>query len=180
MTQQSQTCPRRMQEFGPWPREEGQDAWMSGAVGPSCSFCGSLHPDRFMELVREGWIVGPTDKGYKAYLMPPATDEEKAQHKERWLAGFTTDEVRRAAEEQGETPEQYRAELQTVYERQVAPLNGSDKQVKFYYQHLSEEQRGEFIDLHNNGRMMLGSPGHFYQPPFFTRPATSSPNQNGV
>ena len=46
------------------------------SLGLSCSFCGSLHPDRFMELIREGWNVGPTDKNYKAYLSRlPASEE---------------------------------------------------------------------------------------------------------
>lgn len=79
---ESQTCPRRMGEPGPWEREEGLDRWETGhgtvdqdQVGLSCSFCGSLNPDRFLELVREGWIVGPTDKSYKAYLESPQDPE---------------------------------------------------------------------------------------------------------
>lgn len=78
MSKVKQTCPRRMNELGPWERDRGLDTWLphrgaaSGVlVGTKCSFCGSLHPDRFMELVREGWIVGPTDKSYKAYLQSP-------------------------------------------------------------------------------------------------------------
>lgn len=68
-----QTCPRRMQEMGPWERTQNLDTWVEadageGDPGPRCSFCGSLHPGRFLELVLEGWAVGPTDKPYKAYL----------------------------------------------------------------------------------------------------------------
>ncbi len=75
-----QSCPRRMREPGPWEQREGLDRWdtVGGLVGQpqvglSCSFCGSLHPDRFMELVEQGWIVEPTDKPYKAYLARPRT-----------------------------------------------------------------------------------------------------------
>lgn len=68
-----QTCPRRMSEFGPWDRVENKDRWSRhhGFVGsnePTCTFCGSLRPDRFIELVEAGYVVGPTDKNYKAYL----------------------------------------------------------------------------------------------------------------
>lgn len=62
-----------MHEYGPWERKEGEDSWSTAArrAGeqiPFCSFCGSLHPARFLELIAEGWRVEPTDKNYKAYL----------------------------------------------------------------------------------------------------------------
>lgn len=34
----------------------------------TCSYCGSLSQERFFELVEDGAEVGPTDKGYKAYV----------------------------------------------------------------------------------------------------------------
>lgn len=67
-----QTCPRRMTDFGPWEREEGLDGFKPGGgiigQGRGCTFCGSMHPDDFMEAVREGAEIGPTDKRYKAYV----------------------------------------------------------------------------------------------------------------
>jgi hypothetical protein len=76
-----------------------------------------MHPEDFLSKVKEGWIVGPTDKHYKAYLTPP---------------------------------------------------QGVNGQVgKFYYQHLSVEQRDEFIELHNDKTMKIGYPGYFYVKPFF-------------
>ena len=33
-----------------------------------CSFCGSLHPKIFLDLVEKGAILVPTDKNYKAYI----------------------------------------------------------------------------------------------------------------
>lgn len=132
MEAEQQTCPRRMSDWGPWERAENLDTWTTGhgvtgqdRVGLSCSFCGSLHPDKFMELVRDSWVVGPTDKNYKAYLGRAAADNDHAG------------------------------------------AEACSQEAKFYYQHLSAEQRAEFIELHNAGRMRIGYPGHLYTLPFF-------------
>lgn len=37
----------------------------------TCSFCGGVHPEDAIGLIRAGWEVGGTDKGYKRYLEPP-------------------------------------------------------------------------------------------------------------
>lgn len=49
----------------------------------------------------------------------------------------------------------------------------SGERGKFYYQHLSEEQRHEFLALLNERprRFAIGYPGHFYVLPFFLAPA---------
>lgn len=175
---ESQTCPRRMAEYGPWEHAEGMDSWTTGhgvvgqdAVGLSCSFCGSLNPDRFMELVREGWIVGPTDKSYKAYLDQPATDEEKRAKKERWLASDIGQALKRAAEAEGKTPGQVVEELERAYQAENPMADSAGQTAKFYYQHLGAEQQAEFIEIHNSGRMRVGYPGHFYARPYFCGPA---------
>lgn len=172
-----QTCPRRLTDFGPWERTEGLDSWTTGhglvgqdQVGPSCSFCGSLHPDRFMELVRDGWIVGPTDKDYKAYLESPVTEEEAAARRERWMTSDAVAKAIRAiGERDGKAPEQIQANLDGEWDRQAPGLLHGAQSAKFYYQHLSDEQRDEFVELVNSGRMRIGTPGHFYRLPFFTR-----------
>ncbi|MDX5563740.1 hypothetical protein PYK79_10795 [Streptomyces sp. ID05-04B] len=171
---ETQTCPRRMHDFGPWGRSEGLDLWTAGRgvagqeeVGMSCSFCGSLNPDRFMELVREGWIVGPTDKNYKAYLHRPLSDEEKAERKATWLRNFTTEEAQVTAEEHGEGTAKTRADLESYYDAQVAPTAAGSTEAKFYYQHLSAGQQAEFIGLYNERRMKVGYPGRLYVLPFF-------------
>ena len=107
-----------MQEPGPWEREEGLDGFSSGhgLIGQEtgCTFCGSLPGDRFMELLRAGKELEPTDKDYKAYV------------------------------------------------------RDGDKTVgKFYYQHLSQDQKLEFIDLVNSRRLAIGYPGYLYVTPFF-------------
>lgn len=65
---ETMTCPRRMGELGPWERDEGIDHWRDD---DTCSFCGSLKPSKFFELVEQGAVVGPTDKSYKAYVSGP-------------------------------------------------------------------------------------------------------------
>jgi hypothetical protein len=110
-------CPRR-DEFPPTARlSKGLDRYRKGGglVGQprGCSFCGSLPPDDFMEAVKAGCEVGPTDKNYKAYITLPGGE------------------------------------------------------AKFYFQHLPEAQRHEFINLLNEHRVAFGYPGRFYVLPFF-------------
>lgn len=185
-TDQRHTCPRRHENGTADPNSPfvgagtNLDTWTTGhgligqeTAGLSCSYCGSLHPDRFMELVRDGWSVGPTDKSYKAYISRPLTEEKKAERKAKWLAGFTYDEVVKSARERGETPEEFRAGLADYYDRDLARSEASGVEAKFYYQHLSSEQRDEFIELHNSRRMKISYPGRFYVLPFFAGPATA-------
>ena len=42
-----------------------------------------------------------------------------------------------------------------------------DKSTKFYFQHLSEDQKKKFIELLNSKKLTLEYPGHFYNLPFF-------------
>jgi hypothetical protein len=172
-----QTCPRRMNECGPWKRDEGLDEWRDdrglagqNRIGLSCSFCGSLHPDRFMELLREGWVLVPTDKRYKSYLSRPLAVEEIAARKARWLAddGIAR-AVRELGERDGKTPEQIDADLEREWTERQLPGLSSSQEAKFYYQHLSEAQQQEFIDLHNEHRITIGYPGYLYVLPFFCR-----------
>ena len=50
-----------------------------------------------------------------------------------------------------------------VYVREAVPHH------KFYFQHLSEGEQGEFIDLFNDNKINIGYPGHFYVTPFFAK-----------
>ncbi|MFE0472536.1 hypothetical protein ACFW2V_13070 [Streptomyces sp. NPDC058947] len=136
-----QTCPRRMNEVGPWEHEENLDSWLEGDRGseeahqpdpePYCSFCGSLHPEKFLELIAEGWVVEPTDKTYKAYLGEVLHGPERIA-----MPGEPLPPIRCG-------------------------------RAKFYYQHFTEDQMQKFVDLYNNNTMRLGYPGYFYQLPFF-------------
>jgi len=175
-----QTCPRRMSDMGPWQRAEGLDEWRADGgvigqnrVGLSCSFCGSLHPDRFMELVREGWVVGPTDKNYKAYLGKPRTAEDIAARKAQWLAAGAgvAQAIRDLGNRDGKDAAQIDADIEEEWNARHLPMlrDGCGQEAKFYYQHLSDAQRAEFIELYNEKRMTLGYPGHLYVLPFFCR-----------
>ena len=134
----AQTCPRRMQEDGPWEHRENLDIWVDRHTprpqdpGPCCSFCGSLHPDMFLDLIASGrWVVEPTDKNYKAYLGEILSMEERT----------------------------------AVPGEPLPPVRSG--RAKFYYQHLSPEQQERFVELYNTRAMRLAEPGHFYVLPFF-------------
>jgi hypothetical protein len=123
---------------GPFPQEGGcprrgevgnsdlgkPDVWRYGGgiitadLILTCSYCGSAHPDWFMEVVAEGWEVGATDKSYKAYISRP----------------------------------------------------GESAVAKFYFQHLSHEQRTAFVDLYNARKIRFDRGGGFYRLPFFMVP----------
>lgn len=117
------TCPRRAENGMDDPRSPhvgagpNNDTYHNGAglIGQArgCSYCGSMHPDDFMEAIRAGRQLGVTDKNYKAYLSAPGGEG------------------------------------------------------KFYFQHLSDEQRHEFISLLNAGTVAFGWPGHFTTLPYF-------------
>lgn len=153
-----QTCPRRGEIGQRW--EEGKDTWTvrgrrgSGLLGDglrTCSYCGSLHPDDFMTGIEEStYQVGPTDKNYKAYvgLLPSA--EEAAAADVRFEARI----------------KDFNEERQK-HERQIRMDFGVRDVAKFYYQHLSEDQRRRFVDLYNDHTMKIGYPHHFYVNPFF-------------
>lgn len=175
MADELHTCPRRAETGRDNPdspfHDSGTnlDVWRADAAGPCCSYCGSLQPDRFLELVRAGWTVGPTDKSYKAYLSRPATAEEMADRKAKWLAGMTHDGVDDNARERGETPEEFRAALADHYDREIARTEAFGTQAKVYFQHLSVEQQDDFIGLHNAKLIKFGYPGGFYVTPFFAQ-----------
>lgn len=50
-TGEKHTCGRRITDFGPWERTENIDTWMMVGADKKCSFCGSMHPDRVLELI---------------------------------------------------------------------------------------------------------------------------------
>jgi hypothetical protein len=52
-------------------RYYGGTFWPGGPKPRTCSYCGGVNPDDAVELIRNGWEVEPTTKGYKRYLHPP-------------------------------------------------------------------------------------------------------------
>lgn len=67
---EKQTCPRRINELGPWEKKENVDYWRMIGSDKVCSFCGSLHPDRVIELIKKNGIqiVERSTKSYKWYI----------------------------------------------------------------------------------------------------------------
>lgn len=58
-------CPRRDPAMDAVSNYPTIDSWREDGT---CSYCGSMNPDKFMELVEQGAEVIPTDKNYKAYI----------------------------------------------------------------------------------------------------------------
>ncbi len=81
----------------------------------TCAYCGSVHPDDFMNAVKEGLTeLGPTDKSYKVYVTNLPS-------------------------------------------------------IKFYFNHLSEEQMKQFVDLYNYKMIKYQGDSGFYTLPYFMR-----------
>jgi hypothetical protein len=64
------TCRDRMEQIGTWERKENLDHWNLVGDDKVCSFCGSMHPDRVLELVKSLGIqiLEASTKSYKIYI----------------------------------------------------------------------------------------------------------------
>lgn len=113
-------CPRRAETFISitQPSDDKFD--------PCCNYCGSMNPDRFMELLEAKQLtLGSTDKNYKVYV----TDRPGSQ---------------------------------LLHAREI----------KFYFQHLSEAQKRRFVELYNKDigkgeTFVFAGNFSFYTFPFF-------------
>ena len=77
-----QTCGRRMQDFGPWERENNLDHWSIRNGQKTCSFCGSINPMSLLEAIKtHGFsIIEKTDKSYKWYVSIPGVYAKYYRH----------------------------------------------------------------------------------------------------
>lgn len=130
-------CPRRMPgypyrkdlpdhdtwETNRWGRPD--DKWPEelGTPPRTCSFCGSVHPDDAVRLIKEGWEIGPTDKFYKWYLEVPGSTARN----EAFIESLGNEEKM--------------DELRALPHHEVLPC------VKFYSHHASPEQIKELNSL---------------------------------
>jgi hypothetical protein len=133
------TCPRRSEDFmldGPFVGAgRGQDTFRTDHT---CSYCGSLDQNIFMERLERGDVsLTPTNKNYKVYVRNQGGEQFSQTYRDCYKPDICTHWVTR---EMSET--------------------------KFYFQHLSEDQRKRFIELVNAGAK-LEYPGRFYRLPFF-------------
>lgn len=63
------------------------------------------------------------------------------------------------------------------YKAYLKLQNGSE--AKFYYAHLSVEQKIHFIELYNEHKFGIDYPGYFYVNPFFMVPLTEKELESG-
>jgi hypothetical protein len=165
-------CPRRAEAPN---RVPGPDRWRntpalvdaSAAAGPTCSYCGSLEPGRFLDLIEAGWLLEATAKDYKAYLHRRLSEQEIAQRQQDWLAGTVAQAVRRVEEAAGKTPDEIDLLLARRWEKERGDWAATCAEAKMYYQHLSVEQKRRFIELFNNRTMQFTRLGRFTVDPYF-------------
>lgn len=147
------TCPRRaktgMDRDNSPLRHGGRDLdrWRKDRT---CSYCGSMHPDDLMQAIRDGKVIGPTDKSYKFYVSEPLTEDERADRRQQQIGryvgmGLTTEQATEQAD--------------------ADPVLGEGAHLgKFYTPHLSEQQGDEFDRLWRAHQITWGYPGAPYVP----------------
>lgn len=147
-------CPRRGESvMGSYP---GEDRYEES--DKTCSYCGSLDPEVFMQRLEAGDVeLGPTDKSYKVYV--------------RNVGGATFLQTYRNCYEMSKPA------LPTCKGPDDCShwVTRETSQAKFYFQHLTDEQKQRFVELYNQHVrkervMKIGYPGYFYSLPFFMVP----------
>ncbi len=129
-------------------RDEGlRHAHITGGL-PTCSYCGSLRPEDFIQAIRDGREIHGTDKRYKAYVMLPNPNAGKP----RWISATNAAE-RPAGKGWVSAAEIDRAELERdgwTYEWgwYLQSADSAASQAKFYFQHIAHPSplRAEFFD----------------------------------
>ena len=123
----------------------------------SCSYCGSLNPDILMARIEAGDVeLGPTDKSYKVYI----ENKGGAGFKQSYRDCVPDKSVIDGKEVTTKCTGPDTCTHWTTRER---------SSTKFYFQHLSEDQKKRFVELLNEKKIRIGAPGHFYTKPFFIK-----------
>ncbi len=130
------TCGRRAETFGVAMNEKDADHIRDDGT---CSYCGSLDPDILMARIEAGTIIlEGSDKNYKVYLkVPEGAEMLKQSHR--------IDDDRTGD--------------RSKWVWQTDDVNHG----KFYFQHLSDEQKKRFVDLWNERKIQ----NSMYVMPFF-------------
>lgn len=143
--------------------------WENRDKGRACSYCGSMHPDDFFAAIAAGHEIVPTDKSYKVYVVVPNPQAGKLSivsvtNAVECPAGYhpVTPEIIADAKKLGWSSLREGDFVQFAPEPVTA-------QRKFYFQHLSDDEKKRFIELLNAQKINIGYPGHFYVLPFFCR-----------
>lgn len=110
---------------GPW-----NDRWLwSWGPARSCSFCGCVHPEDALNLLKEGWESETTGKSYKRYLHPPGW--------KTWCEAFSAS-IKDVNREPGQG-------VPSIWEP-TPPM-------KLYVQHMSDDQIKEYNAIMEDRRM---------------------------
>lgn len=110
----------------------------------TCSYCGSLHPEIFMERLDAGTVrLLPTDKDYKVYVQPEFGSDE-------FLQMYRTGD-------QGGDPAKWVWKI------------GRSSMAKFYFPHFDDEQRVRFTQMLADGKLKFMGAGTFPVLPYFIK-----------
>lgn len=140
--QDPQICPRAI--------EDGADKTPLGtfrylnrpAADTSCHYCGSMDADLLMQRLEARDVeLEPTDKSYKVYVAN--------------RGGLPFFQAHRTDNDRSGDQANWTWAVREI------------QQTKFYFQHLSTDQRKRFVELLNQRLLLIGPPGHFYRLPFF-------------
>lgn len=149
------TCPRRVEDGmasddSPFKHAgSNKDYWYEREGYLVCNYCGSLKPETLFEFIDKNVLITPTDKSYKIYVDLPGDGK-------RVVMGTANHPV-----------EGWKKRL---FKKEWVLYGNRDKvHGKFYFQHLSEDQKRQFIQLMNEKKLNLAFPGHFYRLPFFVQ-----------
>lgn len=133
-----------------------------------------MNPDEFMRRLEAGEELEPTDKNYKVYLHvenPLAGKIDCRASSSHPAPGYIVLDEATAGTVAWERPQDRDYYLGKHVKLGTWPAT---KQAKFYFQHLSWEQKQRFVDLYNEQKIKLAYPGHFYTRPFFMAPLEPS------
>ena len=137
-------CPR----FSPGPWQFTGECNWNRHESHTCQYCGSMHPDTLMERIEAGTVkLGSTDKNYKLYVTNDGAEPFKQTYRN--------------------CPPKSDCDPESC----THWVTRKQETTKFYFQHLSIEQRHRFVDLFNQGKLKFEGGEGFYVFPFFMRRA---------
>lgn len=112
----------------------------------------------------------PYDPSFTSPLRPPFGDGG-VENPDSWRTDGTCDYCGSASGDAFIAFVEAGGEVGPTDKSYKAYLKGNDKvrapSIKFYFQHLSADQRTRFITLLNERKVNVGYPGHFYVLPYF-------------
>lgn len=163
-----QPCPRQAESAVMQVQLQHQSHWREDGT---CSYCGSISPEQVFASIEEGFHLTPTDKNYKVYVerrnphagKPSIRSSSNGKEQPNWGTGWikVTEENIKSLPTLVLTPR--------VGDWVKVGVESEMEEVKFYFQHFSEDDKRKFIELLNAKRIRLRTPGFFYRLPFFCR-----------